>query len=173
MKFLKRLLILLVIVIAGLYLYGRSIPREHTASSTVTLVAPADSVYKVVRNFGAHPTWWTDVKSSTRIDGKPRESWEQNMGPGGIIQMEITREVVGRQFVVTILNDTQQDWGGTWTYDIVTTGAGTEVTITEEGWVESPFFRVVAKMMGKYRTIDSLLRSLANHFGEVATPRHG
>jgi hypothetical protein len=172
-KFLKRLLILVIVLAAGVYLYGRSLPREHVASSTVTLIAPADSVYRVLRNFGAHPTWWSDVKSSTRIDGKPRESWEENMGPAGLVRMEITREVVGRQFITTILNDTQQDWGGTWTYDIVTTGAGTEVTITESGWVETPFYRVGSKLMGKYRTIDSMLRSLANHFGEVATPRHG
>lgn len=173
MKFLKRLLILAVLVVGGLWLYGRSLPREHVASSTVTLVAPADSVYKLLRNFSAHPAWWSDVKSSTRIQGRSKETWEEDMGPAGTIQMEISREVVGRQFVATILNETQQDWGGEWTYDIVTTGAGTEVTITETGWVESPLFRVGAKLMGKYRTIDGLLRSLADHFGEVATPRHG
>ena len=173
MKFLKRVFILAIVLGAGLYFYGRSIPRDHVASSTVTLVAPADSVYKLLRNFSAHPAWWSAVKSSTRLQGRKRESWEQNMGARGVIRMEVTREVVGRQFVVTTLNETQQDWGGVWTYDIVTTAAGTEVTVTETGWVESPFYRVAAKFMGRFRTIDGMLRSLAAHFGEVATPRHG
>ena len=173
MRFLKRLLIVGLVLAGGVWLYGRSLPREHRASSTVTLVASSDTVWKLIRNFSSHSEWWTNVKDATRLTGRPRESWEENMGPAGIIQLEVTSEVAGRKLVVTILNETQQDWGGVWTYDVVSTGAGTEVTITEDGWVASPFFRVVSKFMGRHRTIDSLLRALSDNFGEVATPRRG
>ena len=173
MRFLKRLLIVVLVLAGGVWLYGRSIPREHVASSTVTLVASSDTVWKLIRNFSSQPEWWSEMKGVTRITGRPRESWEEDMGPTGTIQVEVTSEVAGRQLVVTILNEKQQDWGGVWTYDVMTTGAGTEVTITEEGWVEQPFFRVVSKFMGRHRTIDSLLRALSDNFGEVASPRHG
>lgn len=173
MRFLKRLLIISLVLAGVLWLYGRSLPREHVASSTITLLAPADTVWKLVRNFQGHPEWWNDVKRVSRLEGRGGEAWEEDMGPSGMIQFKVTREVPGRQLVVTILNETQQDWGGVWTYDVVTTGAGTSVTITEEGWIESPFFRVVSKLTGQYRTIDSLLRSLGAQFGEISTPRHG
>lgn len=173
MRFIKRLVILGVVLFGGLWFYGRSLPREHVATSTIVLVAPADSVWKLIRNFPTHTAWWDDVKSVKRITGRPRESWEEDMGIAGTIQMEVTREAVGRQLVVTILNETQQDWGGSWTYDVTTTGAGCEVTITETGWVEAPIFRVVAKFRGEHRTIDSVLRALSDNFGEMASPRHG
>jgi len=172
-RFLKRLFIVVLLLAGGVWLYGRSLPREHVASSTVTLVASSDTVWTLLRNFQSHPEWWSNVKSVTKMTGRRRESWEEDMGPAGIIQIEVTSEVTGRQLVTTILNETQQDWGGVWTYDVVTTGAGTEVTITEEGWVQSPFFRVISKFTGKHRTIDSVLRALSDNFGEVASPRHG
>ena len=173
MRFLKRLLIVVLLLAGGVWLYGRSLPREHVASSTVTLVASSDTVWKLIRNIKSQPEWWDDVKSVTRMTGRAKESWEEDMGPAGKIQVEVSSEVAGRQLVVTILNETQQDWGGVWRYDVATTGAGTEVTITEQGWVQSPFFRVVSKFMGKHRTIDSLLRALSDNFGEIASPRHG
>jgi hypothetical protein len=51
--------------------------------------------------------------------------------------------------------------------------SGTEVRITEEGWVDAPLVRVVMKLRGKYRVMDSYLRSLGAHFDESVSPRHG
>ncbi|MHB1299145.1 MAG: hypothetical protein ACYC0B_11505, partial [Gemmatimonadaceae bacterium] len=63
--------------------------------------------------------------------------------------------------------------GGRWTYAIVRTASGTEVTITETGWIEPPLYRVVMKVRGgPHRTLDSYLRSLGAKFGEIVTPRH-
>lgn len=173
MKFIKWLLILGVLGAGGAWLYGRAQPREHYVVSSITLVAPADSVWKVIRDIERSPTWWSDVRGVRRLTDKPRESWEQDMGAAGMVRMEITRVVPGRQMTTTILNDEQQDWGGTWTYDVVPTASGTELTITEEGWVDPPLGRAFMKLRGRYRTIDSFLRSLGAHFGEPVNPRHG
>lgn len=171
MRFLKRLIIIALVLVGGLYLYGRSLPREHTVASTITIVAPPDSVYAVIRDIAGTAAWWNDVKSVTRLVGKPRESWEQDMGASGKVQLEVSAVSPPRQMVTTILNDDQQDWGGSWIYEVASTAAGTEVTISEEGWVESPLFRVVAKLRGHHRTMDSYLSSLAARFGETASPR--
>ena len=172
MRFLKRLIIIVLVLGGGLYLYGRTLPREHTAASRITIVAPVDSVYAVIRNVGGSAAWWSDVKAVTRLNAKPRESWEQDMGSFGKVQVEVTSASPPNRLVTTILNDDQQDWGGTWTYDIVSSGSATEVTITEHGWVASPFFRVVSKLTGHHRTINSFLSSLAARFGDTASPRH-
>jgi uncharacterized protein YndB with AHSA1/START domain len=172
MRFLKRLIILGLVLAGGLYLYGRSLPREHSVASTITLVVPVDSAYAVLRDIGGSARWWSDVQSVTRLVGTQRESWEEDMGSMGKVRIEVTSSVPPNRLVTTILNDTQQDWGGVWTYEIEASGSGTEVTITEDGWVASPFFRVVAKLMGHHRTMDSQLTSLAARFGETASPRH-
>lgn len=172
MGFVKKLVIIAIVIVGGLYLWGRSLPREHSSASTITLVARPDTVYAVIRNIRGTANWWSDVQAVTPVVGKPRESWEQDMGSMGKLRIEVTSAVPGSQLVTTILNDDQQDWGGTWTYEVTTTGSGTEVRITEDGWVAAPFFRVFSKLMGPHRTMDSYLSSLAAHFGEVASPRH-
>lgn len=173
MKLIKWLSILALLGLGGAWLYGRGQPREHFATSSITLVAPADSVWKVVRNIEQLPRWWSDVKGVRRLGGQRRESWEQNMGPAGMVRVEVSRITPGRQMVLTVLNDEQQDWGGVWTYDVIPNASGTEVRITEEGWVDAPLVRAVMKLRGKYRVIDSYLRSLGAYFDETVSPRHG
>lgn len=172
MGFLKKLIVLVVLIGGGLWLYGRQLPREHSITSSIILVAPIDSVFGLIRAVGSQAAWWYDVKSVRPLMGKKRESWEQNMGDQ-LVQFEVTMVVPGSRMVTTILNDEQQDWGGTWQYRVFTSSAGTEVQITEQGWVEAPLFRVFMKLRGESRTVDSFLSSLGAHFGEVVTPRHG
>ncbi len=171
MNFLLKLIFVGGLLLGGVWFYGRSLPREHVVSSTITLVAPADTVWGLVRNFESAPQWWDAVRSSVRVPGRVRETWDQEMGSSGTVRIEVRGETPGRRLITEIVNDEQQDFGGTWTYDVVASGAGTEVTITEEGWVEPPLFRVVMKLKGSHGTIEGYLRSLAAHYGEVATPR--
>jgi len=173
MKFLFKLVLVgMFLVIGGAYLYGRGLPREHVATSSITLVAPTDTVFAVVRNIGAQKDWWPSLRSVERITGTRKESWRQDMGPAGTIEIEIDNVVVGRSMEANILNAEEQGWGGTWYYEVRPSASGTEVVITEEGWVDSPVFRTVMKLRGSYRTLDSYLIALGGHFGEPSTPRH-
>lgn len=173
MRFLIKLVIFGGIVAGGLWFYGSTLPREHKASSSITLVATPEQVYAAARDIAQTPTWWRDVNAVRPLKGKRRESWEQEMKGAGPVQIEITSFVENQRLVTTILNDDQQDWGGRWTYAIVRTASGTEVTITETGWIEPPLYRVVMKVRGgPHRTLDSYLRSLGAKFGEIVTPRH-
>jgi uncharacterized protein YndB with AHSA1/START domain len=173
LKFLKWVVILGVVVGGGAWVYGRGLPQEHVAVSTVVLVAPVDTVWRVIRNIEATPRWWPDMKSARRAQGYPRETWEQQMGAAGTLKVEITSALPGRNMITTIVDTEGQGWGGVWTYEVAATAAGTEVTIIEEGWVDAPILRVVMKWRGKHRTMDRYLRSLGAHFGEMVTPRRG
>ena len=174
----KKLLILLLLIGGGLYFYGDRLPREHRFKASVILVARPDTVYQLVRRIGSYPKWWYDVKMVRRLEGRTRESWEQTMGGGGgLITTEVTAEVPGQRLVTTIspaseAEDAKPKWGGKWTTRVFESAAGTEVEITEDGWVDSPFYRIFAKVRGQTTTADSFLKSLAANFGEVATPRH-
>lgn len=168
----KFVMIVMFLAIGGAYLYGRRLPREHVATSSIVLVASADTVFKVIRNIGGTGQWWSSMKSVERLDGRGKESWREHMGMAGTIDVEVGNVVPGRSMEVTILNAEEQGWGGTWYYQVRESASGTEVIITEEGFVDSPVFRVIMKALGRHRTLDSYLRDLAGHFGEIATPRH-
>ncbi len=173
-----RLVIRLVVVVVALagagWLWGRSLPREHEATSTLTLVAPVDSVWAVVRDIRGTPQWWGDMKGAKRVAGAPRETWDEDMGSAGTMRVEITRAEPGRRLVMTILDpDGTQGWGGVWTLTLRADGSATEVSLTETGWVDPPLFRVVTKVRGAHATLDSYLRALGGRFGELASPRHG
>lgn len=168
-----KLVLFLGLLVGAVYIWGRSMPRDHKSSSMITLVAQPDSVYGMARDFAKTPTWWSDVNSVKRITGRKRESWEQDMKGTGPVRLEVTSFIDGQRLVTTILNDDQQDWGGKWTYEFKREGGVTEVRITEEGWVDPPLYRVLMKVRGgPHRSLDSYLRSLAAHFGETVSPRH-
>jgi hypothetical protein len=66
--------------------------------------------------------------------------------------------------------DPAGDFGGTWTYDLAPgEGGGTQVTITEDGEIYNPIFRVVARFITGYEaTMESYLDALAAHVGQGA-----
>ncbi|MDA1004477.1 MAG: hypothetical protein O3B31_14220 [Chloroflexi bacterium] len=60
-------------------------------------------------------------------------------------------------------------FGGQWTIALADDGAGTTVTVTEDGEIYSPLFRFVSRLvLGHTRTmIDGYLRMLARSRGDV------
>lgn len=173
MKFLvKFVMTLMLLGIGGAYLYGRQLPREHAVTSHIVLVAPADSVFKVIRNVRSYPSWWSDVSSVERVRGSRGEVWRGNMGTSRSIEVELKKIVSGRSMQAHIVGGEEQGWGGVWYYEVRNTASGTEVTITEEGFIDSPVVRAFMKLRGRYSRVDSFLSSLGAHFGEVASPRH-
>ncbi len=175
MGFLKKLIILAVLLGGGAYYYGRGLPRETVATSSIVLVAADDSVFQVARKVDNYPSWWTEVRAVRPLRGKRRESWEQNMGADGLVAVEVTQSIPPRKVQLRVINsegDAPRAWGGTLTAEILESGSGTEVRLTEERFVEAPFLRIFFKLRGTHRTVDSFLSSLGAHFGETVTPRH-
>lgn len=175
----KKLILFLGLVVGGVWLYGRNLPREIESRSSVTLVAQPDTVFQTIRKIGNHPTWWSDIRTVRQVPGRRRETWEQNVGGGvGLVTVEIIQLVDGQQLTTRVTSSEEGagdslSWGGTWNYRVASTASGTRVTITEKLWIDPPLLRVWMKLRGRYRTVDTFLTSLAAQFGEIATPRHG
>jgi uncharacterized membrane protein len=161
----------LVAAAAGI---GVLLPRDHVASSTITLQQPADSVWRVVRDFAGMPFWWKDVTGMVRLpDAQGRERWRQEstMGP---MSLEISEDRPPQRLATRILpSEHAASYGGTWTYEVAAADGGSRVTVTEEGWVANPLLRFVARtMLGPHTTMDSYLKALARRFGEAVEPVH-
>ncbi|HEV2904214.1 MAG TPA: hypothetical protein VGW32_04155, partial [Pyrinomonadaceae bacterium] len=89
-------------------------------------------------------------------------------GSNGPVNYELAEDVPGQRMVTRII-DTNLGYSGKWTYVFSPEGAGTRVTITEDGVVSNVIFRFLSRYaFGHTATMDSYLTSLARHFGETA-----
>jgi uncharacterized protein YndB with AHSA1/START domain len=169
--------LLLVGLLAALILFpmigGMFLPRGHTATSTITLAHPIDSVWGVVSNLTAYPSWWRDVKSMERIEDEAGGvSWLQRDAQGQELPIELQVSDPPDRLVTRIADD-RLPFGGTWTYELESAPSGCRVTVTEEGEIFNPVFRVVARyILGYHGTVDRYLRALGARFGDTVVPTH-
>lgn len=167
-----------VIVLVGVVaLIGALLPREHVATSTVTLRQPPDSVWKVVRDLAGVTAWWGDVKLAERAsDQGGREVYRQTLKNGFAMALVVAESQPPTRLVTRIDAPAGAPFGGTWTYQIAPVDGGTasRVSITENGWIANPIFRFMARtIFGYYGTLDSYLKALGRKFGAEVTPVHG
>ncbi len=71
---------------------------------------------------------------------------------------------------MTRIADIGLPFGGTWDISISPEGTGSRITITENGEIYNPVFRVMSKLMNQTATIDSYLTGLAGKLGDTYTP---
>lgn len=156
-----------------LTLIGLILPRNHKATSQIELRQPIDSAWAVIRALGETPAFWSELKSSARLpDSDGKETWGQTMKNGFTLPLVIDEESPPNRLVTRIAGAPGTPFGGRWIYQLEQASGGTRVSVTEDGWVSNPFFRVVSRIMGYHTTLDSYLRALAKKFGESVTPAH-
>ena len=172
-----RITLIAVAAIAGLvavvFVAGGVLPREHIATSSVTIRAPIDSVWTVVRDFSGMPAWWDELRSSERVSAAGGERWRQNAG-GFQMELDVVADSAPARLVTRIVEEPGAPFGGIWTYALSPAeGGGTQVTVTENGWIGPPPFRLMGRVFGLHATIDGFLTALGRRFGEAVTPVHG
>jgi len=148
------------------FVVGLALPKGHRASRTVSLDADAARVFAVISDFRRYPEWRPDVKK-IEVDGDGslgtivRE--ESTMGT---IPFKVETLTNSSRMVMRIA-DPSLGFGGTWTYELQPQGGGTSLTITEDGEVYNPFFRVMQKFFfSPYKTIDTFLANLAKRLAD-------
>lgn len=162
----------LIAVIAIVLVVGLLLPRDHRASSRVALKSAPEQVWPVVRDLASLVGTWSELRSARRLpDVNGKEIWEQNAG--GFDMRLIVEEAAAPSRMVTRI-DAPPDaaFGGTWTYRLEPVNGGTQLTVTEDGYVSNPIFRVMMKAMGVHRTADGYLKALGKKLGEAVTVEH-
>ncbi len=172
MGVLVRIVLGLVLIVGIVFAVGLALPREHTASSRIRLQSSPARIWPVVRDLSSLVGTWSELKSARRLpDENGKEVWEQNAG-GFEMRMIVEEATEPTRLVTRIDAPPDASFGGTWTYRLEPAGGGTQLTVTEAGYVSNPIFRVMMKAMGVHRTADGYLKALGKKFGETVVPEH-
>jgi Polyketide cyclase / dehydrase and lipid transport len=163
-------IILLLVAVAAI---GARLPKTHIAASRIRLKASPDEVWRVITDYASHPKWRPGlhrVELGPLIDGQP--SWYEMCARNLKVHFRVVESDPPRR-LVTKLADDRLPVMGSWIYDLRPDGAGTELIITEQDRIFSPFMRFFTKFVfAYYGIIDVFLIALARAFGEDARPEH-
>jgi hypothetical protein len=124
----------LVGAVGVIALIGYFLPVAHEASRSAEFNKPPDQVFALIADPATYKGWWDRAEVKT----------------------EVVERVPPSKLVTKIIGETQ--FGGTWTFDIVSTPNGSRMTITERGEIYNVVFRTLAKyVFGYTSTMDACL----------------
>ncbi len=141
----------LVLLVALLWLVGALLPRAHRATCRATFGAAPETLFAVLVDVDAFPSWRPEVESVRHVDpieGKPAFV---EVSEHGSIRYAIEASDSPRK-VVTRIADDALAFGGTWTFALTPSGTGTTLSITEDGIVKPALFRVLARFVFRHHT---------------------
>jgi|SRR5579862_8341500 len=134
------------LLVASIFVVGLMLPTGHRASQTIVLAAAPPVVFAVITDFARTPEWRTDLKQVEMLPPETGRTRFREAGSQGAITYRVEMmEPPSR--LVTRIADPSLPFGGTWTFELRPNGAGTELTITEDGEVYNPIFRFMSKVI--------------------------
>lgn len=151
--------------VAAWFVGGR-MPRDHVASVRGTYAASPASIWDVISNPAQSASWRNDVK---RIDmlstNDGRLAWKEMSSRGTTSYEMVSQEAMVSQ--VSRITDERLPYGGQWEFQLTPRGTGTELLITERGFVKPAIMRLVARtVFSSTSTMEAYHRSLALHLKE-------
>jgi uncharacterized protein YndB with AHSA1/START domain len=172
MKWILRILVIIIVLVAVIFAIGYALPAHTTHTRTIALKQSPEKVFAVLADIPNMPKWnrnMEKVEVLASVDGK--ETTRQTF-KGGMDMIITTTESSPPNHLVRALGDSDEPFSGSWTYGITATpDGGSQVALTEQSEVPNPFFRFMLKLFGPTKYIDQHLEDLAKQFGESSTIR--
>lgn len=125
-------------LVAIAWIVGMFLPARHTVSRQAKLPVDQELLWQRINEQMNAPAWrGTEIRLETVESRAPEK-------------------------LVRCIADSRLPFGGTWTYEIRPFGdGGSIISITEDGVIKPPLFRVMSLLMSKTATIDAFLKELA------------
>ncbi len=144
----------------GTYGLGVALPQDHRAVVSKELDAAQGIVWRAIADVEAYPRWRRGLDGVEVLPpGARGNGWTEVSGSERLALVVLEEEPLRRR-VVRIL-DEGLPFGGTWETELTPTATGTRVTVTEEGSVYAPLYRVISRfVMGHERTARRWLEDL-------------
>jgi uncharacterized protein YndB with AHSA1/START domain len=129
-----------------LYLAGMTLPREHRSRVTATFAAGRDAVWTAITDYAAMPSWWPAVASVSTQRLPDGSELTINTDRHGQKVAFRSADVRPRELLVREIVGNNLPFGGRWTFELADApGGGTRLTLTEDGFINPPLFRAVAR----------------------------
>lgn len=145
----------IVAFVVILAVVGMFLPRGHRASRTVLYQAPPARVFATITDFARFPEWRSGVKTVELLGDDGRGLRFREDGANGVVTYRVERRVPDST-LVTRIDDPSLPYGGAWTLEVKPAPDGASLTITEDGEIYNPIFRVMSKVIfSPYTTIDT------------------
>ena len=145
----------ILVLVAVVALIGIFLPKGHRASRTVVYNAAPESVYAAITDFARFPEWRSGVKTVEVLSNAEGYTRFREDGPHGPVTYRVEERRPSSR-LVTRIDDPSLPFGGTWTLEVKPVAGGTALTITEDGEIHNPIFRVMSKVVfSPYDTIDT------------------
>jgi len=154
--------------VALLALVGTFLPKGHRASRTAVYTASPSRVFGTITDFARFPEWRSDVKRVELLgdDGRGIRFLEE--GRHGAVKYHVELRQPDSK-LVTRIDDPSLPYGGSWTLELQPVPEGTALTITEDGEVYNPIFRLLSKtIFSPYSTIDTYQADLRKRLAATA-----
>lgn len=165
MKIVLTIVLGLVVLCAALalvlYVAGGRMPREHRTQRSVTLHASRAAVWSALTDYSAMPRWWPAVKKvrTERLPNGAELTWNTD-SHGQEIPFRTLESRANEKLVRQIAQD-DLPFGGTWTFELADDPAGTKLTLTENGYINPPIFRAMARW---FIGLDATMKDFFAHF---------
>jgi hypothetical protein len=149
---------------------GSRLPRDHVATTRARFAARPDSIWAIIADPGSASSWRKDI---SRVALLPAENgkvaWEEE-ARSGTVRYVMAEADPPRRMIARITSE-DLPYGGQWEYVLSPSGGGTELAITERGFVKPALFRFLARyVFGYTSTMEGYLRALGTKLGESVTP---
>ena len=158
-----------LLVVLVLIVVGTLTPSGHKASRSVSYRASPDTVWRAITDWGGHAAWRSKVRAIERLpDRNGHPVWRETRRRGDALTSEVVELDEAKRRMVTRIVD-EGAFGGTWTWEVGASpdGAGSLLTITEDGEIYNPVFRAIGTWLLDMRaTMDRLHRDLKAKLGE-------
>lgn len=152
-------------VVALALIVGGSLPEHHVARGQRIIDAAPVAVWEHITDFEHADDWRTGVESVTRISGHELPTYEER-SEFGVLRFEVLESVAPDRLRTRVIDNS--DFGGTWTYELRPVDGATEVSITEDGRIFNPLFRVITRfVLGYESTVNAYLDDLERSFART------
>jgi uncharacterized protein YndB with AHSA1/START domain len=157
----------LAALVALMVFAGALLPRNHLATQAAIFRGQPAQLWQAITDVPRFPLWRKDLKDVIAPPGAAaRAGWTEVWSHGERVPIQVL-EWTPPARLVTRIAAPDLPFGGTWTYVLTPTSAGTELRITENGEVYNPLFRFLSKFVfGHTTTMRTYLLALGKSLGE-------
>lgn len=161
------LIALIALLLLIFWAIGRSLPKEHQISATLTLSkATPEQVYDLCQDLPGWTTWAGVDKMTPLGQTDGHDHWRMQMGRNAM-RCWWTRQERPGALEITVSDEKHKFFDGRWVYTISPHAGGTRIQLVEHGTIHPAIPRFMARYLADPAMfLKRHLRFVAKHFGD-------